>query len=520
MALIDAYTQNLTTRQLNRLLRRATFGATPAQMKAYTGKKADAVVQQLLAPQPVPLHPTDAEQKTSHDLVWGGGAADNTARNQFDGARRTRLKYWWIGLMVNQPVSLLEKTTLFWQNHFVSTSTIVSDVRFLYRQNQLIRKYAMGNFRDFVIEITKDPAMLIYLDGGGNTATRPNENYARELMELFTIGRGNYTEDDVKAAARVLTGWRALNYRSTTVATPNFEFRSAQHDTADKIFSDFYQKKVIKGRAGTTAGDDELKELVDMILAQPETARFIVRKFYRWFIQADISVTVEKEFIEPLAAVFRKNYEIKPMLETMFKSQHFYDEALYGSQIKSPMDLIVGTLRNFNYTLPDPVKDRAKYDAATTYFYQRSREQQMDILDQPSVFGWRPYYDTDFYILWINSTTLALRGAWTDYVVKGATGTALNINTLDLPTMVSDPTDPYKMVKEMTDPLFEMPLTDDQIKYMVEQPLMAGAPYYEWVTIWNAYVKAPTSAMAKSDVKTRLDRLFTYILRMAEYQMG
>jgi uncharacterized protein (DUF1800 family) len=520
MALIDAYTQNLTTRQLNRLLRRATFGATPAQMKTYTGKKADVVVQQLLAPQPIPPHPTDENQKTSHDLVWGGGAADDATRNTFDAVRRARLKYWWVGLMVNQPVSLLEKTTLFWQNHFVSTSTEVPDVRFLYRQNQLIRKYALGNFRDFVIEITKDPAMLIYLNGGGNTAAKPNENYARELMELFTIGVGNYTEDDVKAAARVLTGWRALNYRSSTVATPGFEFRSAQHDTADKVFSDFYQKKTIKGRAGATAGDDELKELVAMILAQPETARFIVRKFYRWFIQANISAAVEKDFIEPLAAIFRKDYEIKPMLETMFKSQHFYDETLYGSQIKSPMDLIVGALRNFNYTLPDPVKDRAKYDAATTYFYQRSREQQMDILDQPTVFGWRPYYDTDFYEIWINSTTLALRGAWTDYVVRGATATALDINTLALPTMVSDPTDPYKMVREFTDPLFEMTLTDDQIKYMVEQPLMAGAPYYEWATIWGDYVKTPTNTMKRNDAKTRLDRLFTFVLRMAEYQMG
>ena len=520
MALIDAYTQNLTTRQLNRLLRRATFGATSAQLKTYTGKKADVVVQQLLATQPVPPHPTDENQKTSHDLVWGGTGTDDATRNSFDGARRARLKYWWMGLMVNQPLSLLEKTTLFWQNHFVSTSTDVSDIRFLYRQNQLIRKYALGNFRDFVIEISKDPAMLIYLNGGGNVVGKPNENYARELMELFTIGRGNYTEDDVKAAARVLTGWRALNFRSTTVATADFEFRSAQHDTADKIFSDFFQKKTIKGRVGTTAGDDELKDLINMILSQPETARFIVRKFYRWYVQADISATVEKDFIEPLAAIFRKDYEIKPMLDTMFKSQHFFDETLYGSQIKSPMDLIVGALRNFNYTVPDPVKDRAKYDASTSYFYGRTREQQMDIIDQPSVFGWRPYYDTDFYEIWINSTTLALRGAWTDYVVKGATGAGLDINTLAMPTTVSDPTDPYKMVRELTDPLFEMTLTDDQIKYMVDQPLMAGSPYYEWVTIWNAYVKTPTNAMAKSDVKTRLDRLYTFILRMAEYQMG
>ena len=278
MALIDAYTQNLTTRQLNHLFRRTTFGANPAQLKTYVGKKADVVTTQLFATQPIPPHPTDENQKTSHDLIWGGTGTDDATRNTFDGVRRARLKYWWVGLMVNQPVTILEKTVLFWQNHFVSTSADVSDVRFLYRQNQLIRKYALGNFRDFVVEISKDPAMLIYLNGGGNVVGKPNENYARELMELFTIGRGNYTEDDVKAAARVLTGWRALNYRSTTVATIDSEFRSAQHDTADKTFSDFYQKKVIKGRVGITAGDDELKEFIVMVLAQPETARFIVRK--------------------------------------------------------------------------------------------------------------------------------------------------------------------------------------------------------------------------------------------------
>lgn len=520
MALIDAYTQNLTARQVSHLLRRTAFGATPTQIKAFTGKKGDVMVEQLFTSQPNPPDPTDENQKTSHDLVWGGTGTNDTERNNFDGARRARLKYWWMGLMINQPVSILEKMTLFWQNHFVSTSTDVSDVRFLYRQNQLLRKFALGNFKDFVIEITKDPAMLVYLNGGSNVVGKANENYGRELMELFTIGRGNYTEDDVKAAARVLTGWRSLNFRSTTVTTAGFEFRSAQHDTADKIFSDSFQKKVIKGRAGATAGDDELKDLVDMILTQPETARFMVRKFYRFFIQADISAQIEKDFIEPLAAIFRKDYELKPVLNAIFKSQHFFDENLYGSQIKSPLDLVVGTLRNFNYQAPDPVKARTQYDASTSYFYGRIREQQMDIIDQPSVFGWRPYYDTDFYEIWINSTTLALRGAWTDYAVKGATATALDINALTLPLLTSDPTDPYKMVKELTDSLVAFPLMDDQIKYLVEQPLMAGAPYYEWTMIWNDYIKAPNDAMKKNAAKTRLDRLMTFILRLAEYQMA
>ena len=520
MSLIDVYTQNLTARQVSHLLRRTTFGANPAQIKTFTGKKVDVIIQQLFAPQPTPSDPTDENQKTSHDLVWGGGATTEPERIAFDNTRRARLKYWWMGLMVNHPVSINEKLTLFWQNHFVTTSYGVSDVRFIYRQNQLLRKFALGNFKDFVIEITKDPAMLIYLNGGQNIVGRANENYGRELMELFTIGRGNYTEDDVKAAARVLTGWRALNFKNLTVATIDSEFVSKNHDTADKVFSDSYQKTVIKGRVGATAGDDELKDFVAMILSQPETARFIVRKFYRFFVQADISVQIENEFIEPLAAIFRKDYELKPVLNALFKSQHFFDESLYGSQIKSPLDLVVGTLRNFNCQVPDPIKDRPKYDAATSYYYGRVRDQQMDIIDQPTVFGWRPFYDTDFYEIWINSTTLALRGAWTDYVIKGATGAALDINTLSLPLLTSEPSDPYIMMRELTDSLLEFPLTEDQIKYLVEQPLMAGSPYYEWTMIWNDYTKAPNDAMKKSAAKTRLDRLMTYILRLAEYQMG
>ena len=182
MSLIDAYSQNLTARQVSHLLRRTTFGATPAQIKSFIDKKVDVIIQQLFATQPTPSDPTDENQKTSHDLVWGGTGTTDAERNNFDGARRARLKYWWMGLMANQPVSLNEKMTLFWQNHFVSTSTDVSDVRFLYRQNQLLRKFALGNFKDFVIEITKDPAMLIYLNGGQNIVGRANENYGRELM--------------------------------------------------------------------------------------------------------------------------------------------------------------------------------------------------------------------------------------------------------------------------------------------------------------------------------------------------
>jgi uncharacterized protein (DUF1800 family) len=520
MPLLDVYTKALTAQQVAHLLRRTTFGGTPAQLKDLTGKTADFIVQKLLVVQPAPNHPTDLDGTNFHEKPWGVPGTTDMERVQADGVRRNILKRWWLGSMVNQPLSISEKMTLFWQNHFVSTATAVSDARFLYRQNQLLRKLALGNFKTFVIEITKDPAMLFYLNGNQNIVGKPNENYGRELQELFTIGAGNYNEEDVKAAARVLTGWRGLNYRDNTTATIGTEFRANQHDTTDKVFSKFYGNKIIKGRTGATAGDDELKDLVDMILAQKETARFIVRKFYRWFFQAEISALVEKEFIEPLATIFQKDYEIKPVLLAMFKSQHFYEDTMLGSQIKSPLDLIIGAFRNFNYQIPDIKTDRTTFDLATQYIFQRSREQQMEVLDQVSVFGWRPYYDTDFYEIWISSTTLALRGVFTDALVKGSTTLKLSINVVDLAKATSTPDDPVKLVDEITENLFAFPLTKLQKDYLIDKVLIADLPRYEWGLEWNAYTSDPTNKNKLNAVKTKLETFFTFALRLAEFQMG
>ena len=250
--------------------------------------------------------------------------------------------------MLNEAPSVREKMVAFWQNHFVSTLADVMDARYMYRQNAL-RRHALGSFRAFVIEITKDPATLRYLDGNQNVVGKFNENYGRELQELFTIGQGNYTEDDVKAAARVLNGWTDVGYRRETNADITTTFRPAQHDGTDKKFSTSCQNYVVKGRTGATASDEELADLTDRILRQPETARYLVRKLYRWFVNAEIPAAVETNFIEPLAQVFwQGNYEIRPVLTTLLTSQHFYDDALRGAIIKAPLDLVLGQL-NFSY---------------------------------------------------------------------------------------------------------------------------------------------------------------------------
>lgn len=522
MALTDPFRKPLTQAQAAHLLRRATLGPTPAQVRQFTGQTPQTALQTLLATSPTPTPPIDPTTlKPFNTLAFS---------QPLQGTWQSATKYWWLGLMLNEGTSLREKMTLFWQNHFVSTFAVVNDARYMYRQNALLRRHALGNFRSFVIDVTKDPAMLRYLNGNQNIVGKPNENYARELQELFTIGATNpvtgtrnYSEDDVKAAARVLTGWTDTGYRSETTADMTATFRAAQHDTTDKPFSAAYGNTVIKGRSGTTAGDAELGDLVDMILKQPETARFIVRKLYRWFINADIPATIEQGFIEPLAALFRKDYELKPVLTALLTSEHFFDDALRGAMIKAPVELTIGTLRYFGLTAPDPVANTTGFTALMAYLQARTNEQQQNVMDQPSVFGWRPYYDVGFYELWINSTTLALRSRFANEVSTGAVKYGTDRITFDLiaqAKLTSDPADPVKLIDEWTALLFATQLTQNQRDFLIDSVLMVGVPRYEWATIWTDYMAAPTNPARLNAVRTRLTNLLTYMLSMAEYQLN
>jgi uncharacterized protein (DUF1800 family) len=522
MALIDTYTTALTAKQAKHLLDRATFGASLQQIKDFTGLMPNVAVEKLLASPATPLPPIDpATNKTYIDQPF---VQDTQALWQ----RYTKL--WWMGLMASPTPSAFEKLALFWQNHFVSTLATVPDAHYVYQYLTVIRKYTLGNFKQFVIDITKNAAMLRFLNGVQNTKAAPNENYARELQELFTIGRlqpngtANYTEDDVKTAAKVLTGWRDTGYRDTTTANITVSFLSSNHDVSDKTFSSYYQNTVIKGRSTSTAGDDELKELIDMILKQPETARFICRKLYRWYINYDITSNIETNFIEPLAAIFRKNYDIKETVSTLLKSQHFFDEKIRGAIIKSPLDFSIGVIRFFDLKLPDAQTDVTNFYDLLLKIYQYIRQEQQDPLDQPSVFGWRPYYDTGYYQIWISSNTLAYRGAYTDALVVGVgygtSTTKFGIDVLALVKQLKIPSDPAAVVNEIASYMFAIDLPQTQLDYLIDDIFLSKLPRYEWGVEWLAYTQDPTSTSKQNAVKNKLLVLIRYMLRLAEYQIG
>jgi uncharacterized protein (DUF1800 family) len=297
MAYLDSYTTPLTAAAAAHLLRRATFGPTNQEIADFTGKTAQEAVDLLIinaAYRASPPPPVEMDTTRSD-------AGQPFLNKPFVGSRNAAyvnyLKYWWIGLMTEQNgrPSVLEKLTAFWQNHFVVTYAAVEDVRFMNSYLGLLRSTALGNFRDMVIGISIDPGMLVFQNGNENTKELPNENYGRELQELFTVGQSdfygkpNYTEQDVKAAAKVLTGWQATNRFKEGSTTFETIYNPDRHDTSDKAFSTAYNAHTVTGRSGVTGGDEELADLVQMLLSHPESPKFICRKLYRWYVNPSVT---------------------------------------------------------------------------------------------------------------------------------------------------------------------------------------------------------------------------------------
>lgn len=290
-----------------------------------------------------------------------------------------RLQTWIADRMLKTNRPLQEKLVLFWHGHFASSNDKIRDYRKMIGQFAMLREHANGSLRDLLIGIGKDPAMLIYLDNRQNYKGHPNENFAREIMELFALGVGNYTEQDIKEAARAFTGWSLDNDGMGFLNRPNL------HDDGEKT---------VLGRKGNFKGED----VVDILLEQPSCARFISRKLYRFFVRQELSSTLE----EQLAASLRAHkYAIAPFLEQLFLSKDFYSTASYATQIKSPVQLVVSTYKRMGLrdapTFP-------KFSATTAGLGQ-------EIFYPPNVKGW------DGGRTWINPATIFQRQNVTRYIL-------------------------------------------------------------------------------------------------------
>ncbi len=369
------------------LLERAGFGASPQEVAQFARMTPQQAVQTLVRYQRIPDKFVPFEDSGSHDdglepFASSRPAATDLAKASGEslgvkvkpsGNRRVqqvadrylywlrasrlethRLGYWWANRMLSTPRPLQEKLTLFWHGHFATSEEKVRDYRKLLIQNETLRKNANGKFRDLLIAVAKDPAMLAFLDAGVNVKGAPNENFAREIMELFTMGVGHYTETDIKEAARAFTGW---NYDKL-----KFVVNPAQHD--DSI-------KTVLGRSGRFDGE----QVIDILLAQPATADFIAAKLYRYFVREDLSPELQNQ----LGQLLRDSrYDIAVFLETVFLSNDFYSQASIATRIKPPVELLISTYKKMALKSVPGIPD----------FNEQTEMLGQKLFYPPNVAGW------------------------------------------------------------------------------------------------------------------------------------
>ena len=388
------------------LLNRAGFGGTPSQARALTDMGLNKAVDQLVKYESQPVEPVKADlfdnsimsPQTDEQREAARKARQNNDEEALAALQRERnrkqaedrkqiaeLQKWWIKRMIETPRPLEEKMTLFFHGHFATGYRTIEDSFHMYQQNQLFRKFASGNFAQLAHRIIRDPAMIKYLDNDENQKSKPNENLARELMELFTLGEGRgYTEDDIKAGALALTGY--------TFKDDTFFFNDNNHDTSTKN---------IMGKSGQFDGDGFL----DVILARNECAEFMAGKLFRFFVN-DFSGDMSKEqkaFILAMANKLRASkYELKPLLDAVFSSAYFYSAQNRGAIIKSPIQLTVQAVRS----LRTPVRELSALASATDLMGQ-------NVFFPPNVKGW------DGGRSWINTSTLFIRQNVLVYLLTG-----------------------------------------------------------------------------------------------------
>lgn len=522
---LEPYTGTWTEEDAAHLLRRTMFGYYRSQLAEAMTLGKDGTIDKLLAkialPSP-PLNVSPNDKAVPVGQTWVNATPDGLV----EGLRINSFKAWWAIQMLNQPISITEKMTFFWHNHFATETDITRTGKLIYEHNTLLRENAVGNFKDLVAKVTVDANMLIYLNGNTNTAGAPNENYARELLELFTVGKGlqiapgnytNYTEDDIKAAARVLTGWN-LN-RQTAAVT----FTSNRHDKTTKQFSSIFGNKQI-----TNLGDKEYLALIDMIFANEAASKHICRKLYRYFVFYNIDAKIEAEIIEPLAKILRdNNYDIKPVLKTLLSSAHFFSQELRGAMIKNPLDFVCNFVKQFEVKFPSEKPNQNTivvdtYQSVTVIVIYYCILLDLYLADPPNVAGYSAYYQIpSFYHLWLSSVTIANRLKFTDGMIaagytKGSI--SIKVNHLNFAMSIPDYKDVEFFIENVAKLLMPRPLTQTQLDFL-KLVLLQGVPDYTWGEQWALYEKNKNDKVVADGLTNKMIYLLAVMGSMSEYQL-
>lgn len=539
MAYLSTYSGNWTTAEANHLLRRASFGCSQDTLTEALNLGLDGTISKLFEVKPMPEPPlkyeldgTERNEVYDPDVVYGETwvnappypvLSTQQATNKALRARNRSLYAWSFIQMQASGISIREKLTLFWHNHFVAVNT--NPHREFYYINTL-RANALGNFKELTKQITIDPNMLVYLSGNQNKNTAPNENYARELLELFTLGKGeavgngdytNYTEEDIVAIAKILTGWKVKGLQAPDTLTSFFS--NFNHTKGSKTLSHRFNNAVIEEN-----GAEEYKDLIDLIFEQEECSKFIMRQFYKWFVNAEISNDIELNVIIPLAKILRDNdYEITPALKVLFASEHFFESTF--CMIKSPIDLMLSVTKSLLFEGPiTTIKEQ--YDYALV-LYSACLDLNQDIFHHTDVAGWKAYYQAPlFYKSWVNSFLLPKRLDFCRIIVTGG-DLIINDVTYTIPPLIpvltivskiENANDPNILIRSLSNLLFNYEVSEEQI-ITLKEFLIPGLPDFEWTVEYSEYLADNTNTSLVISVDKKLRNLLSTMVQMSEFQI-
>ena len=518
---LEEYTGPWEFKQAAHLLRRTMFGPNWQQILLVVNNGLEATVNQLLSPTTplAPEPPINYYDIDDPNVAIGETWINSPLLTNYI-PRVKSLEGWTVKQVLDEEISIKERMTLFWHNHF-ATGGFPTEPRYKYIYISTLRENVLGNFKELVKNITVDPLMLRYLNGKGSEKTAPNENYARELLELFTIGKGpliapgdysNYKESDISEIARILTGWDTVDNQGLIGSF----FVPSNHDTGIKYLSEYFNSAQI-----SDAGEDEYKNLIDIIFEQDEVARFICRKIYRWFVHYKIDDNIEASIIEPLAQILiDNNYEVYPVIETLLKSQHFYNDELIGCMIKNPWEFVLGMIKQFQVEFPS---DPAIYYESFRVIFKGTFSLQMEYYDLPSVAGWKAYYQAPaYYRLWLNSVTLPQRSFIADTLTSfgvplwenpsnlvGFTNAAF----LQILNNLTNPWEREIIVEDFVKLLFPKDIADNQ-KVILKNILPDT-----WTTEYSNYIGDPTNESLANSIRGMIKDLIVKMLAMPEYQL-
>ena len=579
---LPEYSGTLGMKRAAHLLRRATFGATKQQIDAFAAltpaQAINALYRQTL---PDPVLPIDP--KTGQEWVLSG----ITDANSDGGELEEFFKRWFIGQMMSAgiapalslPYSAREKLVFFLHSHFTTITSKVSNSRSLYFQNQLFRLFALDalnpdpliSFKNLTVKVSVDNAMLRLLDGSLNVKGSVNENYGRELLELYSLGRGLegtlppspgqgdyilYTEDDVKAAARVLSGWDVDETYSVIDVDTNLPRgivkgsvnNASSHDNDPKQFSARFNNAIIQadpllapgGNPTEASALDEIQQLIDLIYSKPETIKNICWKVYRFFVYAphtpQESLAIDGPIITEMANTFMSNnFMLQPVIENLLRSQHFYEatgvtvtDDNFGSIIRSPLDLVTHTLRFFEVPVPDMTADPTGFYDATGEMLGHVTGQAMSFYEPYDVAGYDAYHQFPIYHrFWITPNTLANRYNFVRSVITSTEPGMFKVNVYEyvrdnIPNATA--ADARLLVIELA--RYLLPVTDNltfddaaddmsgltakRINYFKERFLQTFDEAY-WTTRWNE---------GAGDLRDQLEYLFNALMQSPEYQLA